>query len=109
MKGEFESHIGKARADIEHQLERARADFEQVNDRINQRTGRNLLVAIAIGLSIGAVLVASLIFIKSLFLLFVLPVALLGIFEFSRALQGAGRRVDIPVQLVAAVGLLLSG
>lgn len=109
MKGEFESHIEKARADIEHQFEKARADFEHVNERINERTGRNLLMAIAIGLGIGAVLVASLIFVKALFLLFVVPVCILGIFEFSRALQAGGRRVDVAPQLVAGVALVLGG
>lgn len=109
MRGEFESHIEKARADIEHQIEKARADFEQVNERINQRTGRNLLVATGIGLGIGAVVIASLIFIKVLFVVFVLPVCLLGIFEFGRALETSGRRVDIVPQLVAGGILMLSG
>lgn len=109
MRGEFEGHIEKARADIEHQLERARADFEHVNERINERTGRNLLVATAIGLGIGVVVVASLIFVKTLFLLFVVPVCLLGIFEFSRALEAGGRRVDVVPQLVAGAVLMLSG
>lgn len=109
MRGEFESHIEKARADIEHQIEKARSDFEQVNERINQRTGRNLLVATGIGLGIGAVVIASLIFIKVLFVVFVLPVCLLGIFEFGRALETSGRRIDIVPQLVAGGVLMLSG
>ncbi|ALJ20301.1 phosphatidate cytidylyltransferase [Microbacterium sp. No. 7] len=101
-------HVRAVRSEIEHQIERARADFEHVNERINERSGRNLLMAIAIGLAIGIIVIASLIFIKELFLLFVVPVCLLGIFEFSRALQASGRRVDIVPQLVAALALLLT-
>jgi len=86
----FQEHVRAARSEFEHQVASARADFEQVNDRINARTGRNLLMAILIGVAIGAVVLASLLFVKGLFLVFAIPVCLLGIFEFTRALQTAG-------------------
>ncbi|MGV9193235.1 phosphatidate cytidylyltransferase [Microbacterium sp. MC2] len=108
-RSDFEMQLGKARADIEQQIGKARADFEQANERINQRTGRNLLMAILIGLALGAALLGSLLFIKWLFILFALPVALLGIFEFSRALQVHGRRVDIVPQLLLGGVIILAG
>lgn len=94
------SHVRAAKSEIEHQVEKARADFGQVNDRINERSGRNLLMATAIGVVIGAAVLGSLLFVKSLFLLFAIPVCLLGVFEFARALQAAGRKVDIWPQMV---------
>ncbi|MFT3799295.1 phosphatidate cytidylyltransferase [Microbacterium sp.] len=105
----FQAHVRAARSEFEHQIDRARADFEEVNERINARTGRNLLLAILIGLAIGAVVLGSLLFVKSLFLVFAIPVCLLGIFEFSRALQAAGRRVDIVPQLTAGLIIMLVG
>lgn len=103
------SHVRSARSEFEHHVERARADFEHVNDRINQRTGRNLLLAILIGLVIGAAVLGSLLWIKWLFLIFALPVCILGIWEFSRALQAAGRKVDVWPQIVLGVVILVAG
>ena len=56
----FHEHVRAARSEFEQQIDRARADFEQVQDRINERTGRNLLMATLIGLAVGAVVLASL-------------------------------------------------
>ena len=50
----FHEHVRAARSEFEQQIDRARADFEQVQDRINERTGRNLLMATLIGLAVGA-------------------------------------------------------
>lgn len=105
----FHDHVRAARSEFEHQIDRARVDFEQVNDRINARTGRNLLMAILIGVAIGAAVLASLLFIKGLFLVFAIPVCLLGVFEFVRALQTAGHRVDVVPQLVFGAVIMLSG
>lgn len=108
-RSDFEVQIEKARSDFEQQIGKAKADFEQANERINQRTGRNLLMAILIGLALGAALLGSLLFVKWLFILFALPAALLGTFEFGRALQAHGRRVDIVPQLVLGAVIVLAG
>jgi phosphatidate cytidylyltransferase len=104
----FQSHVRAARDEFEHQIERARTDFEQANERINARTGRNLLMAIVIGLAVGLVVLGTLLFVKWVFLLFAIPVCLLGVFEFARALQVSGRRVDVWPQVVAGALLLLT-
>ncbi len=98
-----------ARSEFENQVAQARAEFEEANERIKQRTGRDLIVAILIGLAIGAVLIASLIFLKEVFVLFALAAAMLGIFEFGRALRGSGRKVDLIPQLIIGAILVLSG
>ncbi|GAA1913463.1 hypothetical protein GCM10009775_02680 [Microbacterium aoyamense] len=105
----FQSHVRAARTEFENQVAHARADFDEVNERIKQRTGRDLIVATLIGVAIGALLVLSLIFFKEGFVVFALAAALLGLFEFTRALQTAGRRVDLVPQLIAGTALVLSG
>ncbi len=105
----LQSHVRAARTEFEHQIERARADFEQVNERINAKTGRNLLLAILSGVAIGAAVLGSLLFVKSLFLIFAIPACLLGVFEFSRALQAAGRRVDVWPQMAMALVIMVAG
>ncbi|MDY0909531.1 phosphatidate cytidylyltransferase [Microbacterium sp. CFBP9034] len=105
----IQGHIRAARSEFESQVAHARAEFEEANERIKQRTGRDLILAILIGVAAGAVLVGSLIFVKQLFLVFALAAVLMGVFEFTRALGAAGRRVDLVPQLVAAAVIVLSG
>lgn len=104
----LQSHLRAARSELESQVAQARADFEEANERIKERTGRDLIVAILIGLAIGVVLLGSLLFIKWAFVPFALAAALLAIFEFSRALIASGRRVDLVPQLVAGAVVVLS-
>lgn len=105
----IESQLRAMRTDAEQHIAHARAEFGQANERLKQRTGRDLIVATVIGVAIGAVLVASLIFVKWLFVFFAGAAMVLGVIEFSRALQVAGRRVDVVPQLVMGSLLLLSG
>lgn len=105
----FQSHVRAARTQVENQVAHARAEFEEANERIKQRTGRDLILAIIIALAIGAVVIGSLIFFKWLFVPFALAACSLGIFEFSRALIGAGRRVDVVLQVVVGALLMTSG
>lgn len=105
----IESQLRSMRTDAEHHIAQARAEFDQANERIKQRTGRDLILAILIGVAIGVVVVASLIFVKWLFAFFALGAMVLGVLEFSRALQVSGRRVDLVPQLAAGVLLLASG
>lgn len=104
----FQSQVRAKRSEIEQHLEKARADFESANERINQRSGRPLFWAIGIGVLIVVVVFASLIFLKWTFVALAVPAVLLGVYEFSRALQASGRKVDVIPQLVAAAGILLA-
>lgn len=97
-RGEFESHVSQARE-----------QFDQANERIKQRTGRDLILAILIGVVFGAVLIASLLFVKWLFIPIAVAAGLLGTYELSRALRTGGRRVDVVPQLIAGAAVLLTG
>lgn len=105
----LQGHLRAARSEFESQVAHARAEFEEANERIKQRTGRDLIVATLIGVAAGALLLGSLIFVKQLFLVFALAAVLLGVFEFSRALRVSGRRVDVVPQLVMGGIVVLSG
>jgi phosphatidate cytidylyltransferase len=103
---DLSAHVRAARSEFEQQMERARVEFEEANERINARSGRNLLMAILIGVAIGVVVLGTLLFVKWAFLAFAVPLCLLGIFEFSRALQAADRRIDIGPQLFAGAVIM---
>lgn len=105
----FQAHVRAARSEFESQVAHARGQFEEANERIKQRTGRNLILAILVGILMGGAAVLLLVFLTWSFAIFAGLAAVLGVFELSRALQTAGRKVDLIPQLVAAVGLVLSG
>jgi len=105
----FPSQVRAARNDLENQIAHARAEFDEANARIKQRTGRNLILAVLIGLTLGAVLISSLIFVKWLFVVFALAASVLGLFEFGRALTASGRKVDLVPQIGVGVLLVLAG
>lgn len=101
--------LRQARGDFETHVNQAREHLDQANERIKARTGRDLIVATLVGLAFGAVLLGSLLFIKELFVPIALAIAVLGIFEFTRALRTAGRHVDIVPQVLAGVAVVLGG
>jgi phosphatidate cytidylyltransferase len=105
----FQAHVRAAKTEFEQQMAHARTEFEEVNERIKQRTGRDLIVAILIAVGIGGVLLASLVFFKEAFVVFALGAALLATFEFSRALNTSGRRVDVVPQMLSAALIVLAG
>ncbi|MCP2636702.1 phosphatidate cytidylyltransferase [Microbacterium sp. HD4P20] len=102
------SHLRAARSELESQVAQAKAEFEEANERIKERTGRDLILAILIGLAIGAVLLGSLLFVKWAFLVFAMAAVLLAIFEFSRALAASGRRVDLVPQLTSGAVIVVT-
>jgi len=102
----FQARIRAARTELEQHAAHARGQFDEANERIKERTGRDLIVAIGIGLAIGAITVSTLVFAKWVFAVFALVAAVFAVFELARALQIGGRRIDLAPQLVAVVLLL---
>lgn len=103
---EFRAQVQATRADFERQVQARKAQLDATNERIAERTGRNLILAILIGLVVGAVVVVSLIFIKELFLVFGMAMAGFASFELAQAFRGAGRRVPRIPTVIAAVAIV---
>lgn len=97
-----------ARDELGTHVSHAKDQLDQANERIKQRTGRDLVLAILIGLAFGAALLGSLLFVKALFVPFALAAVLLGVYELSLALRASGRRIDVVPQLIAATLIVLS-
>ncbi|WP_094770341.1 phosphatidate cytidylyltransferase [Microbacterium gorillae] len=104
----LESQVAHARENIESQVAQARESFDLANERIKERTGRDLLLAIATGVVIGAVVLGSLLFLKESFVVIVLAGGLLATWELTRAFQSGGRRIDLAPQLIVTAGLICS-
>jgi phosphatidate cytidylyltransferase len=97
-KDEIRAQVKATRADIERQIEATRAQIDATTERIEARTGRNLILAILIGLVLGLAMLFSLIVVKELFLLFAAFIVFFTSYELSQALRRSGRAVPtIPV------------
>ncbi|AAT89092.1 phosphatidate cytidylyltransferase [Leifsonia xyli subsp. xyli str. CTCB07] len=94
------------RADFERQVQARKARLDATSEKIEQRTGRNLILAILIGLVVSGLVVVSLIFIKELFLVFDVTMAGFAAFELTQALRGAGRRVPRIPTVIGAVAIV---
>jgi phosphatidate cytidylyltransferase len=94
-KSEFDATV----ADIEAQM-------RATNDKINARSGRNLLVAILVGMALGGGLLASLLIVKEIFMPFAFVLVGLTAFELASALRKAGRDVPRTPVMIAAVAII---
>lgn len=100
------SQLRARRADFERHVQSTRAQLDATNERIAARVGRNLVLAIGIGLAVGALFLFSLIVVKQIFVLFAIAMVCFGSFELAGALRAAGRHVPLIPTVVGAGALM---
>ena len=105
-RAEIEARAQATRADFEAGVREARAQFDATNEKIQARTGRNLIAAIAIGLGLGALLLVSLLIWKPLFIAFAALLVGFTTFELASALRFAGRNVPRLASTVVALATI---
>lgn len=105
-RDEFRAQVHARKADLERQFEASKAQFDQAQEKIKARTGRNLILAIIIGLAFGGALLLSLLVIKELFMLFAVVIAGFASYELAQALRKADFHVPrIPTVVVAVAAV----
>jgi phosphatidate cytidylyltransferase len=86
------------------------SDFEAqvraTNDKINARTGRPLVLALTVGLTLGLALLFSLIVWKELYMLFAAVLIGFTTFELASALRFAGRDVPRLPTVIAGIAVV---
>jgi CDP-diglyceride synthetase len=102
----FRAQVRARRADIERQVQETKAQFDQANEKIRARTGRNLILAIAIGLVFGAFVLASLIFVKEIFMVVAIALVVFASLEIADAFRGSGRNISRLPTVIAAVAMV---
>ena len=102
-RAEFEARVDATRHDIEAQMRATKAQLDATQAKIEERTGRNLVAAIAIGLALGGLLLVSLLIFTWLFIIFGAVLVGFTVFELSSALRFAGR--DVPRIASTVVGV----
>lgn len=103
------AQIEARRAELKSQVAHAREQFEEANQKIKQRTGRDLIVAILSALVLGALVLCTLLFYQPAFAAVAIIVSGLATFEVARALQMGGRNVDPWPQVVGALAITATG
>lgn len=99
-----QKHKGSPRAEFDAAVHDLEDQVRATNEKINARTGRPLLLAIVVGVGLGAALLLSLLIVKELFMLFAIALIVVASFEFATALHAAQRWVPrIPVVITAIV------
>ena len=105
-RADIERQLESTRADIERQFEATRGKIEATSEKIQARTGRNLILAILIGLALGFAMLFSLIVVKELFLLFGAFIVFFTVYELSQGLRRSGRMVPIIPVIFATVAMI---
>ena len=105
-RAEFEAQVDATRAEIRAQVKATRAQIEATNEKIEARTGRNLPLAILIGLALGFAMLFSLIVIKELFMIFAGALIAFTAFELASALRYAGRDVPRWATVIAVLAMV---
>ncbi|PJJ63576.1 phosphatidate cytidylyltransferase [Compostimonas suwonensis] len=105
-RAEFQAQMKATRADIEAQVKATRAQIDATTEKIEARTGRNLILAVLIGLVLGVAMLFSLIVIKELFMVFGGVLIGFTAFELANALRHAGRSVPRIPTVIAALAII---
>ncbi|MFB2555011.1 phosphatidate cytidylyltransferase [Herbiconiux liangxiaofengii] len=86
---------------------RARKEqFDEANEKLTARSGRNLVSAILIGVVLAGVMIVSLVLIKELYLVFAVVLVTFGTLELATALRVAKLHVARIPTVVAGVALV---
>lgn len=102
-RDEIRAQVNATGVELRAQMKATRAQIDHANELIEERTGRNLPLAILIGLAMGFAMLFSLIVVKELFM--IVAAFLIGFtaFELASALRSAGRRVPRWPTVIAAL------
>ncbi len=105
-RDEILAQVNATSTELRAQMKATRAQIDHANEVIEERTGRNLPLAIIIGLALGLAMLFSLIVVKEFFM--VVAAFLIGftVFELASALRASGRRVPRWPAVIAGLALV---
>jgi len=102
-RAEIRAQVLATKAELKAQMNATRAQIDHANEKIEEKTGRNLPLAILIGLALGLSMLFSLIVVKELFMIVAAVLIAFTAFELASALRSSGRRVPRWPAVAAAV------
>lgn len=106
QRADMEARAHVLEEDFKLQVAATRAQIDATNERIVVRTGRNLPVAILIGLVLGGGLLVSLLIVKAFFMIFAALLIGFTAYELSSALRFAGRYVPRVATIIGGIAVV---
>ena len=106
QRAEFDATVADIEAQVRATNARIEAQVRATNALIEERTGRNLVAAIAIGIVFGAAFISSLIFETWIFMIFAAALMVFLALELTSAFRTSGRNVPRIASAIAAIGVI---
>lgn len=103
---EIRAQMTATSAELRAQMKATRAHLDHASEVIEKRTGRNLPLAIIIGLALGLAMLFSLIVVKEFFMIVAAFLIGFTVFELASALRSSGRRVPRWPAVIAGLALV---
>src|ERR1700712_3837832 len=106
QRADFDATVADIEAQVRATNARIEAQVRATNAIIEERTGRNLVAAVAIGIVFGAAFVSSLIFETWIFMIFAGVLMVFLALELTAAFRASGRNVPRIPSAIAAAGVI---
>jgi phosphatidate cytidylyltransferase len=108
QRAEFDATVADIEAQVRATNAQIGAQVRATNAIIEERTGRNLVAAVAIGIVFGAAFIASLIFLTWIFMIFAAALMVFLALELTAAFRSTGRNVPRVPSAIAAAGVIVA-
>jgi phosphatidate cytidylyltransferase len=108
QRAEFDATVADIEAQVRATNAKIGAQARATNAIIEERTGRNLIAAIAIGVVFGSAFIASLIFLTWIFMIFAGVLMVFLALELTAAFRASGRNVPRIPSAIAAAGVIVA-
>ena len=108
QRAEFDATVADIEAQVRATNAKIEAQVRATNAIIEERTGRNLVAAVAIGIVFGAAFIFSLILLKWIFMIFAAALMVFLALELTAAFRASGRNVPRIPSAIAAAGVIVA-
>jgi phosphatidate cytidylyltransferase len=108
QRADFDATVADIEAQVRATNAKIGAQARATNAAIEERTGRNLIAAIAIGVVFGAAFISSLIFLTWIFMIFAGVLMVFLALELTAAFRATGRNVPRIPSAIAAAGVIVA-
>jgi phosphatidate cytidylyltransferase len=106
QRADFDATVADIEAQVRATNARIEAQVRATNAKIEERTGRNLVAAVAIGIVFGGAFISSLIFQTWIFMIFAAILMIFLALELSAAFKASGRNVPRIASAISAAGVI---
>jgi phosphatidate cytidylyltransferase len=108
QRAEFDATVADIEAQVRATNAKIEAQVRATNAIIEERTGRNLVAAVAIGIVFGGAFIFSLILLKWIFMIFAAVIMVFLALELTAAFRASGRNVPRIASAIAAAGVIVA-